>query len=150
MGKSSLNKEVRKKRQRHGTDQQGRLRKLSSVVKKRLTEVNERKIEYLLSAGSHKTKITTEEELGTGAAVFHCTPPLSSSAPPFIAAVGLNQRRITGAPLHRHVRGHAERHAEAYGVLEGSAAGHPCHGPLLLCEYPNSPSPVPLHHSITL
>lgn len=60
------------------------------------------------------------------------TPPLPP--PLHCAVVGLNWWRITGAPLHRHVRGHAERHAQAYRVLEGSTAGYPGHGPLLHCE----------------
>lgn len=77
--------------------------------------------------------------LVTGAGVFERAappPPLLPSPPlpppPSLqTVVGLNCQRVTGAPLHRHVRGHTERHAKAHGDLEGSAAGHPCHGPLL-------------------
>lgn len=72
----------------------------------------------------------------TVAGVFECTAPPLLPPPPPHAVVGLNCWRVTGAPLHRHVRGHTERHAQAYGVLEGSAAGHPRHGPLLHGEYP--------------
>lgn len=71
----------------------------------------------------------------TVAGVFECAAPPLLPPPPH-AVVGLNCWRVTGAPLHRHVRGHTERHAQAYGVLEGSAAGHPRHGPLLHGEYP--------------
>lgn len=68
-------------------------------------------------------------------------PPAAAAATPH-ASVGLDCQRVTGAPLHRHVRGHAERHAEAHGELEGSAAGHPRHGPLLHCEWPTAPGHV--------
>lgn len=69
---------------------------------------------------------------------FPPLPPAASAATPH-AAVGLDCQRVTGAPLHRHVRGHAERHAEAHGELEGSAAGPPRHGPLLHGECPYRP-----------
>lgn len=82
-----------------------------------------------------RPKYSLRGSLVTGAGV---SPPPSSSPhppPPSHAVVGLNRRRVTGAPLHRHVRGHAERHPEADGDLEGSSAGHPRHGPLLQREY---------------